>query len=184
MFPEPRYPESFLLAFPFQASYIRSVQAAAPLVYSRCTVLQRCSPLERLLALLIGCLCGGVLVIAAWLTPNRQGYGTHTAMGMQACQWFAKTGIPCPACGMTTSFACFVRGQLIHSLYVQPMGFVLAALTCGTVWGALYVACTGRPIYRLLWVIPSRYYMLPLISWGLAAWAWKIFIHVRGIDGF
>jgi hypothetical protein len=146
--------------------------------------LERCSPLGRVLALTIAGLCIGVLVTAARLTPNRQGFGTHTALGMQPCAFFAQTGIPCPACGMTTSFACFVRGQLIHSLYVQPMGFVLAAICCCTVWGAAYVAVTGRPIYRLLGVIPSRYYVLPLISWGVVAWAWKIFIHVRGIDGF
>jgi hypothetical protein len=85
---------------------------------------------------------------------------------------------------MTTSFACFVRGHLLNSLYVQPMGTVLAALACCAVWGGAYVALTGRPVYRLLWVIPSRYYVLPLMSWGVVAWAWKIFIHVRGSDGF
>jgi hypothetical protein len=85
---------------------------------------------------------------------------------------------------MTTSFACFVRGHVLNSLYVQPMGTVLAALACCAVWGGFYVALTGRPVYRLLWVIPSRYYVLPLMSWGVVAWAWKIFIHVRGIDGF
>jgi uncharacterized membrane protein YdcZ (DUF606 family) len=177
-------PIAIILAFPSPKRYIRIVQAVAPLVYSRCTERQRCSPLARVLALVIAGLCGAVLVTAARLTPNRQGFGTHTALGLQACAWFAQTGIPCPACGMTTSFACFVRGQLLHSLYVQPMGFVLAALTCCTVWGAIYIAGTGRPIYRLLWVIPSRYYLLPLISWGVVAWAWKIFIHVHGIDGF
>jgi len=125
-----------------------------------------------------------VLITAASLTPNRQGFGTHTALGLQPCSFLARTGLPCPACGMTTSFACFVRGHLLNSLYVQPMGTLLAALACCTVWGGLYVALTGRPIYRLLWVIPSRYYVLPLMSWGIVAWAWKIFIHVRGIDGF
>ncbi len=64
------------------------------------------------------------------------------------------------------------------------MGSVLAALTCFAWWGGLYIALTGRPIYRLLWVMPSRYYVVPLVSWGVVAWAWKIFIHVRGIDGF
>jgi hypothetical protein len=161
-----------------------TVQAVAPLVYSRCADRERSSPSARLLALAIALACAALLLTAARLTPDRRGFGTHTELGLQPCSFLARTGLPCPACGMTTSFACFVRGHLLNSLYVQPMGTLLAALTCCAVWGGAYIALTGRPIYRLLWVIPSRYYVLPLMSWGVVAWAWKIFIHVRGIDGF
>lgn len=160
------------------------MQAVAPLVYSRCTVVQRSFFSGRLFALAIAVGCAAVLVTATRLKPDPRGFGTHVALGLQPCSFLARTGLPCPACGMTTSFACFVRGHLLASLYVQPMGTLLAGLACVAVWGGMYIALTGRPIYRLLWVIPSRYYVLPLVSWGIVAWAWKIFIHVRGIDGF
>jgi hypothetical protein len=162
---------------------LTTVQAAAPLVYSRCTGRQRSSPMARLTALAVAIACGVVLVIAVRLTPNARGFGTHTALGLAPCAFLQRTGIPCPACGMTTSFACFVRGRMLQSFYVQPMGTVLAILTCAAVWIGIYMAATGRPVYRLLWLVPSRYYVLPLFSWGIVAWAWKIFIHVRGIDG-
>jgi hypothetical protein len=85
---------------------------------------------------------------------------------------------------MTTSFAWFVRGRLLASLYVQPMGAVLAALAGCCVWAGLYLAFTGRPVYRLLYLRPGGHYFLPLLGLGIAAWAWKIFIHLRGIDGW
>jgi len=85
---------------------------------------------------------------------------------------------------MTTSFAWFVRGRLLHSLWVQPMGTVLALLACLTFWAALYVGVTGKPIARLMRMVPSRYYLTPLLTFALLAWAWKIFIHLRGIDGW
>lgn len=81
---------------------------------------------------------------------------------------------------MTTAFAWFVRGHLLESFYVQPMGFVLAMAACSAVWGGFYIALTGRPIYRVLWIIPSRYYVMPLLAWAIIAWGWKIFSHLHG----
>ncbi len=101
-------------------------------------------------------------------------------LGLPRCEFFARTGIPCPSCGMTTAFAWFVRGHLLESFYVQPMGFVLAMAACSAVWGGFYIALTGRPIYRVLWIIPSRYYVMPLLAWAIIAWGWKIFSHLHG----
>jgi hypothetical protein len=85
---------------------------------------------------------------------------------------------------MTTSFSLFVRGKIFGSLWVQPMGTVLAIITTLTFWIALYVAITGKPIARLMRMVPSRYYVGPLLAWALIAWGWKIFIHLKGIDGW
>lgn len=159
------------------------VELTPPAVYSRCDT----SPLDlfwpRVAGLGISLACLAVLILAAWLSPNPAGVGSHTRLGLQPCQFLARTGLPCPSCGMTTSFAWFVRGHVLNSLYVQPMGAVLAALTCCCVWAGLYVAATGRRIYSLLGRVSSRYYVVPLMAWALVAWAWKIFIHLHGIDG-
>jgi len=125
-----------------------------------------------------------VLIIAAKLHPSPTGEATHTELGMDECQFLARTGIPCPSCGMTTSFSFFVRGNLAASLWVQPMGTALAILTTLAFWTALYIAVTGTPVSRLIRMIPSRYYLPPLFAWALIAWGWKIFIHLKGIDGW
>jgi len=105
-------------------------------------------------------------------------------MGLDACAFLHLTGLPCPACGMTTSFAWFVRGNFLASFYVQPMGAVLA-MCCGmAVWGGAYIAMTGRPVHRLIASVGPKYHVIPLLSFGVLAWAWKIFIHLHGIDGW
>ena len=128
--------------------------------------------------------CFGLLAIAMSLLPNPSGVGTHTALGLQQCQFLARTGLPCPGCGMTTSFSWFSRGNIEASLYVQPMGTVLAFLVAATFWGASYVAISGRPVYRLAQRIPPRYYLWYLPSLAIMAWAWKIWIRVHHLDGW
>ena len=157
---------------------------AVPVIYTGPSPAPSLTPGWRIVSLMISAACLTVLLIAARLTPSPTGVSTHTALGMNDCQFLARTGLPCPSCGMTTSFSLFVRGKILGSLYVQPMGTVLATLATLTFWAALYVGITGKPIARLMRMIPSRYYLAPLLTWALLAWAWKIFIHLRGIDGW
>jgi hypothetical protein len=138
----------------------------------------------RLAALAVSAAMLAVLIIAVRLPPNPDGVGTHQAMGFQKCEFMYRTGLPCPSCGMTTSFAWFVRGNWIASIYVQPMGFVLALLTGGVFWASLYIAVTARPIHRLLQQLPQVILIVSLMGFGIAAWGWKIFIHLRGMDGW
>jgi len=138
----------------------------------------------RILALGLSLTCLLVLVTAARLKPSPAGIGTHTALGLPDCQWLLKTGVPCFSCGMTTSFSWFARGNFVASFYVQPMGMVLAVLAVVMFWTSLYVAFTGRAPHQLILQIPPRYHAIPLVAFGIAAWAWKIFIHLHGIDGW
>jgi hypothetical protein len=138
----------------------------------------------RFLALAIGLTCLTVMVTAARLTPNPTGMGTHIQLGMDQCPFALRTGLPCPCCGMTTSFAWLARGNLLASFYIQPMGALLGLLTILTTWASFYVAATGRPVYRLIALGPSRYYAPGLLAWAIFAWGWKIFIHLHGIDGW
>jgi hypothetical protein len=140
--------------------------------------------LGRLAALAVSLACFALLLQALRLVPSPTGLGTHTQMGLQPCYLITLCGLPCPTCGMTTSFAWFARGNIAASFYVQPMGCVLAVLTVVTFWTGLYIAATGRAAYRSILFIPARYYILPLLGWALAAWGWKIFIHTSGIDGW
>jgi len=85
---------------------------------------------------------------------------------------------------MSTSFAWFVRGNLLASLWVQPMGLALAAIVAMTFWLALYMAVSGKPVWRLLSLIPARLWLPAMMTLAVLAWGWKIFIHLRGIDGW
>ena len=53
---------------------------------------------------------------------------THTQLGMPPCNFVVMTGKPCPACGMTTSFALLVRGDVRASLRANWAGTLIAVL--------------------------------------------------------
>src|SRR5882724_4097356 len=111
-----------------------------PLVYVQNHPAIRLDWTGRLLALTLSAGCLALLITAAVLKPSPDGFGTHQEMGLNRCEFLARTGLPCPSCGMTTSFAWFVRGNIAASLYVQPMGTILAALCGMTVWAGAYIA--------------------------------------------
>ncbi|HEY8749465.1 MAG TPA: DUF2752 domain-containing protein [Tepidisphaeraceae bacterium] len=157
---------------------------AAPLIYRGAMSRQILPTIQRLIALGVALSCLGTLVLASQLHPSPDGYGTHTQIGLQHCAFFERTGLPCPSCGMTTSWSWFARGNVLASLYIQPMGTLLALAACWCVWIGFYVAITGRPVYRLLRVVPGRYYSVPLVALAIMAWGWKIYIHLAGRDGW
>lgn len=132
--------------------------------------------------LALGCLF--VLCVAAWLKPSRSGMSTHLALDLQPCEFLTRTGFPCPSCGMTTSFAHFARGNLLASFYVQPMGCLLAFLAAATFWISGYIALTGRPVTRLLRIVPTKRLLIAFLSFAVAAWVWKSFIYRYGMDGW
>jgi hypothetical protein len=155
-----------------------------PPIYVRRFPDARLRPPQRFVAFMLAATCLAVLVVAAGLEPSPSGTGSHADLGLNDCQFLFRSGLPCPSCGMTTSFAWFARGHVLASLYVQPMGAILALVAASTFWISLYIAVTARPIYRLLRVVPGRYYAFPLMVFAVLAWGWKMFIHVRGLDGW
>jgi Protein of unknown function (DUF2752) len=161
------------------------LQPAVPNIYAVAPRIERMSLSGRILAALIGLGCLAILITAAALTPAPEGVGTHAAgLNLPQCNFLRTTKLPCPSCGMTTSFTWFAHGNLVASAYVQPMGTVLALLAAACVWGGLYIAISGRPAHRLLRLLPSRYTLFPLLLLGVLAWGWKILIHLKGIDGW
>jgi hypothetical protein len=161
-----------------------NVQVTVPRIYAISPVVQRLPIAHRLVALGVSLACIAVLITAVMIRPNHGGVETHRQLGLAECQFLRTSGIPCPSCGMTTSFAWFVRGNLAASLYVQPMGTLLAAGAGLTFWAALYIAATGKPVHRLMRGLPGSYVVVTTMALAIAAWGWKIFIHVRGIDGW
>lgn len=84
-----------------------------------------------------------VLVTAACLRPydadgNPYSMGTHQQLGLQPCNMVILSGKPCPACGMTTSFALLVHGDVSNSLKANWVGTLFcAAIVVLTPWAAV-----------------------------------------------
>jgi hypothetical protein len=78
--------------------------------------------------LMVGAAVGllALMGVTRLLTPNESGMGTHRALGLPPCGALVMWGVPCPSCGMTTSWSWFVRGDLSRSWSSNPGGFTLA----------------------------------------------------------
>lgn len=90
-----------------------------------------------------------VFAVAAWLNPyNPDGtprrLATHRQLGLPPCNFTMLTGKPCPSCGMTTSFALFVRGDLRASFQANWVGTLLAATAVVALPWSLLSALRGR----------------------------------------
>jgi hypothetical protein len=133
---------------------------------------------HRLLAAALAMVALSVLMMASQIVPAPGGLGTHTQLGMQPCGFIVRTGIPCAACGMTTSFAHLMRGEIVQSLYTQPFGCLLGIGTAAAVSLGLYCAITGRAAYMLLTALPMRWHLMIWLSLAGLAWVWKIFVVV------
>src|SRR5215213_5852775 len=47
---------------------------------------------------------------------------SHQSLGMPPCRFKDMTGLPCPSCGMTTSFAHLVKGDVWNSVRANWVG--------------------------------------------------------------
>lgn len=134
---------------------------------------------ERVAHLCIALACWSLLGLSLWLQPAGAGLGTHEQMGFAPCGFYKQTGLPCPTCGMTTSFALLVRGRVWEAFAVQPAGAVLALLT---VAGALILPITawcGRSLHLLLGrLYPPLWLTLLGLLIGLA-WTYKIAVETQ-----
>jgi len=131
---------------------------------------------RRLVALTVAFATGAVLLLAAWMQPASGGHGTHTQLGLPPCGWVVGMGIPCPSCGMTTSFAHAADGDLLGALRAQPAGALLALGTGFIFIVAVWQLCTGAAIGGF-WLdrMDKRFFLLGGTIIVLA-WLYKILV--------
>lgn len=129
----------------------------------------------RWLAAGVALLALAPLVIAAALSPSNAGHGTHRQLGLPACGWQTNMGLPCPTCGMTTSFSHAVRGQFVTAATVQPAGMLLSILVAMTAVGGVWAAVTGAPMQRFASMLLRPAVMwtcitILVLAWGVKLW--------------
>ena len=101
------------------------VHQPVPAIYTHGTCVMPLSLLQRGMALATAAACLAVLAVAAhpdW-SPAPAASEPTVRSDLPRAIFSPARGLPCPSCGMTTSFAYFVRGNLLASIYVQPIGF-------------------------------------------------------------
>src|SRR5262249_10338372 len=106
----------------------------------------------RGILVLLAVLLVAVFVIACCLNPYDENgeprrYETHRQLGgLPPCTFKYVTGRPCPSCGMTTSFALLMRGDVTNSLRANAVGTLLAIVCLVFIPWSLTCALIGRPL--------------------------------------
>jgi len=85
-----------------------------------------------------------LLVLAAWLTPDPRGFGTHQRLGLPPCSFQQMTGWRCPSCGMTTSWSYLMRGRIAASFRANAGGALLGLICLVVAPWALVSGLRGR----------------------------------------
>jgi len=116
----------------------------------------------------------GLLVAARTLTPDARGHGTHQQLGLPPCTFYVIFQRPCPACGMTTSWAWLLRGEIGHALAANVGGTLLAGLSLAGVPWLLVSALRGRwfgsPPQE--WAVVAVVGLVGLVTAG--QWVWRL----------
>jgi len=114
-----------------------------------------------------------LLAIASQLEPSVSGLGTHQQLGLPPCSFRVLFGIRCPGCGMTTSWAYFVRGEWLASMSVNFGGFLLALSSLAMTGLFVRSAWTGRlPGIQTQWWITLI--MVSIATMTLADWVRRL----------
>ncbi|MCA8989916.1 MAG: DUF2752 domain-containing protein [Planctomycetaceae bacterium] len=123
------------------------------------------------------CFLGGLVLLAGFLlaaslAPAEQGYGTHQQLGLPPCTIQFLFGIPCPSCGMTTSFAWFVRGQILASMRANVGGTTLASgclILMISLWRFSWtgIAPPWKRIERTLIVFLTAFLIISCAQWAV-----------------
>src|SRR5215471_6383207 len=104
---------------------------------------------DRIWYLVIAGLSSALLLTARLLRPSANGFGTHEQLGLPPCAFLHFTGIPCPACGLTTSVAHATRLHIFESILTQPFGFVVFLLAVLSVPLSIYLSYRRIPLSAL-----------------------------------
>lgn len=90
-----------------------------------------------------------VLGVAVWLNPytadgSPRSMATHTQLGLPPCSMVSLIGKPCPACGMTTSFALLMHADPMNSVRANWVGTLLCGAGVVVVPWAVWSAWRGK----------------------------------------
>lgn len=127
--------------------------------------------------ILLGTACIAVLIlliIARSLEPAQRGYGTHQQLGLPACTSLVLWGIPCPACGMTTSWAWATRGKWTLAAEANAGGFLLLLIALAFVPTTCYWLAAGKnlPSDRT-WLLLGMS-LLGALAVATVQWGWRL----------
>ncbi|MBX3422622.1 MAG: DUF2752 domain-containing protein [Pirellulaceae bacterium] len=128
----------------------------------------------RWLCLVSGLSIALLLAIARMLTPSPFGMGTHQQLGLPPCTVLELWGIPCPACGMTTSWSLVTRGRIFEAAQANSGGMLLALIALAFLPASCYFFVSGKATrdYWFSWTLAVS--LLAGLGTALVHWSLRL----------
>jgi hypothetical protein len=122
-----------------------------------------------------------VLGLSLWLNPyddtgEPRSMATHTQLGLPPCNFVVLTGRPCPACGMTTSFALLAHGDVRNSLKANWVGTLLALYWLALIPWCLISAWKGRAWGVRSGELLTTVSIVGFMALAIGRWVYVIFV--------
>lgn len=136
-----------------------------------------CRRLNRAVRAALVLIAAGLTVVFAlawWLKPDPRGLGTHQQLGLPPCSFHWVTGLPCPSCGMTTSFSHLMHGDVRESLKANPVGTLLAGLCLAAIPWCVLSGLLGRRLLIGDFDMFAAYGVTVLLVLLLGAWGIRL----------
>ncbi len=124
----------------------------------------------RWISLLFGMVALGGIMVASQLRPDPSGRGTHQQLGLPPCSFVLFWNVPCPACGMTTSWTLVMRGRLASAMQANAGGAMLAIIALAYIPISCYfflrgVATRGQWFSMLLAAALTLALLAAVVQW-------------------
>ncbi len=124
--------------------------------------------------LLISLTLGGILLISFLLQPDSRGYGTHEKLFLPPCYLQFFFHIPCPACGLTTSFAYLAKGAWATAFHLHWMSPILFLAFIFLFVYSAFCLSKQKPFWKIFENKLTPYFSSFIILGMLAFWILKL----------
>lgn len=131
---------------------------------------------DRLIYLTVPVVSSTAILLGRMVTPSPDGVGTHQQLGLPACLMLTLTGIPCPSCGLTTSFSHAAHLEFSQAMHVQPFGLLIFLLAVASIPISILIMTRQKPFSDLLFSRSANLLMYSLLSLYIVSWIYKIIL--------
>lgn len=119
------------------------------------------------------------LCAASYLWLSWQWLKPPTGISPTVCPVKLVSGVPCPACGTTRSMLAVLSGHLAEALWINPLGFLAAAMVALLPFWLVWDALTGEKSLFLAYRRAETQIQQPVVAVTLAVliicnWIWNI----------
>lgn len=130
-----------------------------------------------------------VTTVGLILTPNAEGHGTHTQLGLPSCPSVAFFDRPCFGCGMTTSFSATLHLDFVTAWNAHPFGtlfyviFTVSAMF--GIWGWLKhvrVNTDTKPFNRSMIALTVVFVLFGVARFATTTYGSDVFAFIKATE--